>query len=73
MKIAVGMRFVEGPWGGGMQFGKALANHFREQGIDVLFDLHDPDIDIILLTDPRRASRSSSITDADIAYYLTNI
>ncbi len=56
-----------------MQFGKVLANYFGEQGIDVLFDLHDPDIDIILLTDPRRASRSSSITDADIAYYLTNI
>ena len=54
-------------------FTKALANYFGEQGIDVLFDLDDPDIDIILLTDPRRSSRSSSITDADIAYYLTNI
>jgi len=56
-----------------MQFGKVLANYFGERGIDVLFDLHDPDIDIILLTDPRRASESSSFTDADTAYYLTNI
>jgi len=73
MKIALGMRFVEGPWGGGMQFGKTLANYFGDRGIDVLFDLHDPDIDIILLTDPRRFSESSAFTDADIAYYLTNI
>ncbi len=73
MKIALGMRLREGPWGGGMQFGKALANYFGERGIDVLFDLHDPDIDIILLTDPRRSSKSSAFTDADIAYYLTNI
>ena len=47
MKIALGMRLREGPWGGGMQFGKAFANYFREKGIDVLFDLRDPEIDII--------------------------
>ncbi len=73
MKIAFGMRLIEGPWGGGMQFGKAFANYFRGQGIDVLFDLCDPEIDIIVLTDPRRFSPSSTFTDADIAYYLTNI
>ena len=56
-----------------MQFGKALAKYFGERGDEVLFDLGDPGIDIILLTDPRRASRSASFTDAEIAYYLTNI
>jgi len=56
-----------------MQFGKAFASYFSERGNDILFNLRDPDIDIILLTDPRRDSRSSSITDADVAYYLTNI
>ena len=45
MKIALGMRLIEGPWGGGMQFGKAFAAYFKEQGNDVLFDLHDPGID----------------------------
>ena len=56
-----------------MQFGKAFTDYFREQGSDVVFDLRDPDIDIILLTDPRRTSSSSTFTDADIAYYLMNI
>ena len=56
-----------------MQFGKAFAAYFKEQGNDVIFDLYDPGIDIILLTDPRRSSSSSTFTDADIAYYLTNV
>ena len=73
MKIAFGMRLIEGPWGGGNQFGKAFVNYFRGQGIDVCFDLRDPEIDIIVLTEPRRFSPSSAFTDADIVYYLTNI
>ena len=56
-----------------MQFGKAFANYFREKGIDVLFDLRDPEIDIIFLTDPRRSSSSSTFNDADIARYLAKI
>ena len=72
MKIAFGMRLIEGPWGGGMQFGKAFASYFGERGNQVLFDLRDPEIDIILLTDPRRSSASATFSDADIAYYLTN-
>ena len=55
-----------------MQFGKAFASYFGERGNQVLFDLRDPEIDIILLTDPRRSSASATFSDADIAYYLTN-
>ena len=56
-----------------MQFGKAFNRYFCERGNQVLFDLRDPEIDIILLTDPRRSSSSATFSDSDIAYYLTNI
>lgn len=32
MKICILYKFVEGPWGGGNQFLKALRDHFREKG-----------------------------------------
>ncbi len=56
MKIAFGMRLIEGPWGGGNQFGKAFVNYFRGQGIDVCFDLRDPEtVSYTHLTLPTKA------------------
>ena len=43
------------------------------KGHNVVFDLNDIDIDIILLTDPRKSSESSTYTHEEIIDYLQNI
>lgn len=66
MVVSIGMRLQDGPWGGGNQFGSALAAFLRARGIEVIFDLHHPAIDVILLTEPRGDLRTSAYTDDDI-------
>lgn len=70
MKVSIGFKLRTGPWGGGNQFGHALANQLRSEGIDVSFDLKDRDLDIILLTEPRGHLKSSAYTDKEILRYL---
>jgi len=53
MKIALGHKVHDGPWGGGNQFARALAAALTAAGHRVVFDLKDGDIDVILVTDPR--------------------
>ena len=53
MKIAIGSRPYDGPWGGGNRFVALLCEALRAGGHAVVHDLSDRDIDIILLTDPR--------------------
>ena len=72
MKIAIGVHQREPPWGGGMQFAASLANFLRQRGSELRFGLEDPDLDVILLMDPRRHSSSSSFNDVDILSYLMN-
>ena len=62
MKVAIGYHVQDGPWGGGNRFAKALAKALEARGDRVVFDLADPDIDIIVLTDPR--SRSPQVSFA---------
>ncbi len=69
MVVSIGMRLQEGPWGGGNQFGSSLAAYLRARGIEVIFDLQRPSIDLILLTEPRGDLRTSAFTDDDIARY----
>ena len=69
MVVSVGMRLQEGPWGGGNQFGSSLAAFLRARGIQVIFDLQHPAIDVILLTEPRGDLRTSAFTDDDIERY----
>lgn len=66
MVVSIGMRLQDGPWGGGNQFGSSLAAFLRARGIEVIFDLHHPAIDVILLTEPRGDLRTSAYTDDDI-------
>ena len=68
MKISLGMKLQSGPWGGGNQFGVSFAQYLREQGIEVSFDLKDPNLDIILFT---ASLASAAYTDRDIIRYLT--
>ncbi len=56
MKIAIGFRLRSGPWGGGNRFAHSLSKYLLSIGHEVVYALGDPDIDIILLTDPRSLS-----------------
>ena len=70
MKVSIGYRLQDGPWGGGNQFGRALADALAARGDQVRFDLRDGDIDVILLTDPRVRSPSTAFGAGAIARYL---
>ena len=54
MKISIGYELIDGPWGGGNSFAIQLKNYMEKNDIQVVNTLKDEDIDIILLTEPRR-------------------
>ena len=56
MKIAIGYKLNKGPWGGPNQFAISLEKKLLEEGHQVFFNLSRNDLDIILLTDPRKRS-----------------
>ena len=60
MKISIGSKIIKGPWGGGNLFVINLSNYLTSKGHQVVFDLTQKDIDVILLTDPRPKSDSTS-------------
>lgn len=70
MKVAIGYHLQEGPWGGGNQFARSLAEALQRRGDTVRFDLTDADIDIIVLTDPRERSPSVSFGPGAILRHL---
>lgn len=70
MKVAIGYQLQDGPWGGGNQFARSLAEALRDRGDAVRFDLADADIDIIVLTDPRERSPSVTFGAGAILRYL---
>ncbi len=70
MKVAIGYHIQDGPWGGGNQFARSLANALAARGDQVTFTLADPDIDLIVLTDPRGRSPTVSFHGGSILRYL---
>lgn len=70
MKISIGMDLQPGPWGGGNQFGQALVKHLQSAGAQVCFDLKPGDLDIILMTEPRRELTISAYGASEILRYL---
>jgi hypothetical protein len=70
VNVSIGMNIQPGPWGGGNRFGRALSEHLAARGARVSHDLSAPDLDIVLLTEPRTALRSSAYSHEDIARYL---
>ena len=62
MKVALGSKIIKGPWGGGNLFTINLKNYLSNKNIEVTNTLNDSDIDIILLTEPRIESSTSTIT-----------
>ena len=70
MKVSIGSKIIEGPWGGGNLFAINLSNYLVNNGHKVVYDLTSKDIDLILLTDPRSRSESSStFNHKDIRQY----
>ena len=69
MKVSIGTNIKEGPWGGGNLFAINLKNYLEQRGHIVISNLDDDDIDIILLTEPRKTSESSAYTHIDVWYY----
>ena len=73
MKISIGTNIKEGPWGGGNLFAINLKNFLISKGHTVTNNLDDSDIDIILLTEPRKTSESSAYTHIDVKDYINFI
>jgi len=70
MKISIGTKIKDGPWGGGNLFALNLSKFLKNEGFDVVFDLSHDDIDLILITEPRKTSESSSFTHWDVENYI---
>ena len=60
MKVSIGTKIQEGPWGGGNLFAINLKNYLTTKGHQVVSNLYDDDIDIVLITEPRKSSESSA-------------
>tara|TARA_B100000427_G_scaffold40044_2_gene28869 strand:+ start:6413 stop:7501 length:1089 start_codon:yes stop_codon:yes gene_type:complete len=73
MKVSIGSKIVEGPYGGGNLFVKNLKNYLKKNNIDVIDHLDDNDIDIILLINPLKYAETSTYNHHDINYYVTFI
>tara|TARA_B100002019_G_C21274951_1_gene604986 strand:- start:16482 stop:17570 length:1089 start_codon:yes stop_codon:yes gene_type:complete len=70
MKISIGSKEVEGPFGGGNEFLKNLKKYLIQNNHTVLNHLDDKDIDIILLTNPLIDSETSTFNNFDVDYYI---
>lgn len=70
MIIAIGSTIKDGPWGGGNLFAINFIQYFKKKGYEVTTALDKENIDIIVLTDPRKNSSSSSFNHKDIMKYL---
>ena len=73
MKVALGSKFVDGPYGGGNTFIKNISSYLLENGHKVVFNLEDNDIDIMLLTNPLYDSEHSTFTHLDISEYQLRV
>ena len=69
-KIAIGSNIIKGPWGGGNQFVVSLINYLKGKGWQTSDKLKDKNIDLILLTEPRITSKTSSFNQREIARYI---
>mgnify|MGYP001250472161 FL=1 len=60
-RVAIGANLREQAWGGGNAALMALKLSLINEGIEVFHDLGHSDIDIILLTEPRKYLKISAI------------
>lgn len=69
MKLAIGYNTIQGPWGGGNQFAISITSYLKKKGWIVTNDLNSSDLDLILLTEPRKKLKSSAFDHNDIQEY----
>ena len=69
MKIAIGSKFIDSPWGGGNLFIKNIVNYFLEKNHEVVFDLTSMNIDLIFIIDPRSDSELVTFTPEEVKRY----
>tara|TARA_Y100000389_G_scaffold155386_1_gene156050 strand:+ start:907 stop:1950 length:1044 start_codon:yes stop_codon:yes gene_type:complete len=69
MKIAIGTKIQSGPWGGGNQFAVNLTKYLEKEGHFVTNNLTNKNLDVILLTEPRKTSETSTFNHKDIIKY----
>ncbi len=70
MKVAIGYRVQEGPWGGGNRFVAALIEALGARGHEVVHDLSGDDVDAVLIIDPRARNPATAFTPGQIVRYL---
>lgn len=70
MKLAIGFRQTQGPWGGGNRFVAVLIAAAKERGYQTVENLSEDDIDIILMMDPRWRHPNVTFTPAEVFRYL---
>lgn len=73
LKISFNVAPKLGPWGGGNLFIANLKKYLESSGNKVIFDLFEPDIDIIFIIDPRMLSESVIYSVKEIDYYKTYV
>jgi len=69
MKISIGSKVINGPFGGGNEYIKNLISFLEIKGHIVINHLNDDDIDIILLTSPFLDSQTSTFSNYEIDFY----
>ena len=70
MIVSIGTKIKDGPWGGGNLFAINLRNYLEKKGHRVVNNLDDNDIDVILITEPRKTSESSAFSHVNVSRYL---
>lgn len=70
MKVAIGSRPIDGPWGGGNRFVASLCQALRQAGHAVVHELAGSDIDLILIVDPRTRSPNVCFGGGAVLRYL---
>jgi hypothetical protein len=73
MKISLGWKLQAGAFGGGNQVGQALKAALLAAGHQVTHDLNDPQIDLILLADPRPELQITAFSHYEVTHYLRHI
>jgi len=69
MKISLNIKFIDGPFGGAMQFARSLKTHLEKNGFEITNTLIDDDIDLILHIAPFPFLEICSYTYIDAYLY----
>jgi len=70
MKIAFSLRPNSGPSGGGISFLTNITTELLSKGNSVFYDLLEPDLDLILIMDPRWRHSNNAFNSKEIFNYV---